>query len=89
MPELVMAGEAMKAAIAVLEPAMQASGTERQMLGKVVLATVEGDIHEIPAVAVLVYSVVGNFFRTGIDRRVVVITVAGGHGKSVTVIVQD
>ena len=47
LPELVMAGEAMKAAIAVLEPAMQASGTERQILGKVVLATVEGDIHEI------------------------------------------
>ena len=37
----------MKAAIAVLEPAMKAAGTERQMLGKVVLATVEGDIHEI------------------------------------------
>jgi len=47
LPELVMAGEAMKAAIAVLEPAMQAAGTERQILGKVVLATVEGDIHEI------------------------------------------
>ena len=47
LPELVMAGEAMKAAIAVLEPAMKAAGTERQILGKVVLATVEGDIHEI------------------------------------------
>ena len=47
LPELVMAGEAMKAAIAVLEPAMKASGQERQILGKVVLATVEGDIHEI------------------------------------------
>jgi len=47
LPELVMAGEAMKAAIAVLEPAMKASGKERKMLGKVVLATVEGDIHEI------------------------------------------
>ena len=47
LPELVMAGEAMKAAIAILEPAMKAAGTERKMLGKVVLATVEGDIHEI------------------------------------------
>ena len=47
LPELVMAGEAMKAAVAVLEPAMKASGTQRKMLGKVVLATVEGDIHEI------------------------------------------
>ncbi len=47
LPELVMAGEAMKAAIAVLEPAMMAAGVSRQILGKVVLATVEGDIHEI------------------------------------------
>jgi len=47
LPELVMAGEAMKVAIAVLESTMKASGVARQILGKVVLATVEGDIHEI------------------------------------------
>jgi corrinoid protein of di/trimethylamine methyltransferase len=47
LPELVMAGEAMKAAVATLEPEMQKRGTSRQVLGKVVLATVEGDIHEI------------------------------------------
>jgi corrinoid protein of di/trimethylamine methyltransferase len=47
LPELVMAGEAMKAAIAVLEPELKRMGTTREILGKVVLATVEGDIHEI------------------------------------------
>jgi len=47
LPELVMAGEAMKAAVATLEPEMQKRGMTRTMLGKVVLATVEGDIHEI------------------------------------------
>ena len=47
LPELVMAGEAMKAAVKVLEPEMNRRGTERQVYGKVVLATVEGDIHEI------------------------------------------
>ena len=47
LPELVMAGEAMKAAVATLEPEMQRRGTSRQVYGKVVLATVEGDIHEI------------------------------------------
>jgi corrinoid protein of di/trimethylamine methyltransferase len=47
LPELVMAGEAMKAAIAVLEPELKKRGTARNILGKVVLATVEGDIHEI------------------------------------------
>ena len=47
LPELVMAGEAMKAAVATLEPEMAKRGTARTVFGKVVLATVEGDIHEI------------------------------------------
>ena len=47
LPELVMAGEAMKAAVTALEPEMKKRGSKRMMLGKVVLATVEGDIHEI------------------------------------------
>jgi len=47
LPELVMAGEAMKAAVTALEPEMKKRGSKRTMLGKVVLATVEGDIHEI------------------------------------------
>jgi corrinoid protein of di/trimethylamine methyltransferase len=47
LPELVMAGEAMKEAVKTLEPEMEKRGGSRQMLGKVVLATVEGDIHEI------------------------------------------
>ena len=47
LPELVMAGEAMKSAVAVLEPELAKRGTARTMLGKVVLCTVEGDIHEI------------------------------------------
>jgi corrinoid protein of di/trimethylamine methyltransferase len=47
LPELVMAGEAMKAAVRVLDPELRKLGTERRTLGRVVLATVEGDIHEI------------------------------------------
>ncbi len=47
LPELVMAGEAMKAAVAVLDPELKRRGSERQMLGKIVIGTVEGDIHEI------------------------------------------
>src|SRR5512134_287551 len=47
LPELVMAGEAMKAAVAVLEPELKKRGAAREILGKVVVATVEGDIHEI------------------------------------------
>ncbi|MBE7435919.1 MAG: corrinoid protein [Anaerolineales bacterium] len=47
LPELVMAGEAMKAAVAVLEPELLKLGEAREIMGRVILATVEGDIHEI------------------------------------------
>ena len=46
-PDLVMAGEAMKSALTVLEPELERRGETRQMLGTVVLGTVKGDIHEI------------------------------------------
>jgi corrinoid protein of di/trimethylamine methyltransferase len=47
LPDLILGGEAMKAALAVLEPALKASGRAREVLGIVVLGTVKGDIHEI------------------------------------------
>lgn len=47
LPDLVLAGEAMKAATAILEPEIQKVGKKREMLGKVILGTVNGDIHEI------------------------------------------
>lgn len=47
LPDLMLAAEAMKVAVGALEPEMQKRGTQRQMLGKVVLGTVKGDIHEI------------------------------------------
>jgi corrinoid protein of di/trimethylamine methyltransferase len=47
VPDLMMAAEAMKKGMAVLEPALRASGVERQVLGRAVLGTVKGDIHEI------------------------------------------
>jgi corrinoid protein of di/trimethylamine methyltransferase len=46
LPELVQGAEAMKAAVAVLEPALEGSGGSRS-LGKAVAGTVAGDIHEI------------------------------------------
>jgi corrinoid protein of di/trimethylamine methyltransferase len=47
LPHLVMGGEAMKAAIAVLEPELAKRQQQRRVLGKVVIGTVAGDIHEI------------------------------------------
>ncbi len=47
LPELVQGAEAMKAAVAVLQPAIDAAGGGRQTLGSAVAGTVAGDIHEI------------------------------------------
>lgn len=47
LPDLVLAAEAMKAAVAVLEPELERTGQERKVLGKVVIGTVAGDIHDI------------------------------------------
>ena len=47
LPDMMASSEAMKAALSVLEPELLRRGTRRQSLGKVVLGTVQGDIHEI------------------------------------------
>ena len=47
LPDLVLAGEAMKAVVAVLDPELARRGTQRQTLGNVVVGTVKGDIHDI------------------------------------------
>jgi corrinoid protein of di/trimethylamine methyltransferase len=46
LPDLIVGADAMKAALAVLEPALL-EGQQREVLGRVVLGTVEGDLHEI------------------------------------------
>lgn len=69
LPELVMAGEAMKAAVNVLEPEMSKQGKGRKMLGTIVLGTVEGDIHDNGKTLVgTMLSVVGfKVFDLGVD----------------------
>ena len=47
LPELVQGAEAMKAAVLVLQPALDAAGGARRSLGVAVAGTVAGDIHEI------------------------------------------
>ena len=69
LPELVAAGEAMKMAVAVLEPEMARRGTHRQILGKVVIGTVEGDIHDIGKTLVATMLAAGGFqvYDLGVD----------------------
>ena len=46
LPDLILGGEAMKSALAILEPALL-EDQEREVAGRVVLGTVKGDLHEI------------------------------------------
>ena len=46
VPELILAGEMLKAITAKVKPVM-AEGAEQESIGKVVFGTVEGDIHDI------------------------------------------
>jgi len=47
LPELIMGGDAMKEALNILESEIKKRGEKRKTLGKVVIGTVEGDIHDI------------------------------------------
>ena len=47
LPELITSAEAMKAAMAVLQPEMEKAQIATKSQGKVVIGTVEGDIHDI------------------------------------------
>jgi corrinoid protein of di/trimethylamine methyltransferase len=69
LPDLIIGGEAMKAGLAILEPAL-VENQERQVLGRVVLGTVEGDLHEIGKTLVGTMLTANGFSVTdiGIDK---------------------
>lgn len=47
LPDMLASSEAMKAALAILEPELVRRGSTRKSMGRIVLGTVQGDIHEI------------------------------------------
>ena len=47
LPDMLASAEAMRAAMAVLDPELEKLGSERPVAGTVVLGTTQGDIHEI------------------------------------------
>ena len=47
LPELITSAEAMKAAMAVLDPELKLKAVGSRLGGKVVIGTIEGDIHDI------------------------------------------
>jgi corrinoid protein of di/trimethylamine methyltransferase len=69
LPELIIGAEAMKRALAVLEPAMMGDQS-REVVGKVVLGTVQGDMHEIGKTLVGTMLVANGFkvIDIGVDK---------------------
>ena len=69
LPELIIGAEAMKRALAVLEPAM-VGDQSREVVGRVVLGTVEGDMHEIGKTLVGTMLIANGFqvFDIGVDK---------------------
>lgn len=47
LPELIMAAEAMQSAMVILQPILEANKEKVKSPGRVVMATVQGDIHDI------------------------------------------
>ncbi len=69
LPELIIGAEAMKKALAVLEPAMVGEQS-REVVGRVVMGTVEGDMHEIGKTLVSTMLTAKGFkvFDIGVDQ---------------------
>lgn len=70
LPELMLAAKAAEEAVKVLEPEMLKSGAHENTLGKVLIATVKGDIHDIGKniVALLMKSAGFEVVDLGVDR---------------------
>jgi 5-methyltetrahydrofolate--homocysteine methyltransferase len=71
LPELMLAAQAADVAVGILEPEILKRGGTREQLGKVLIATVEGDIHDIGKniVALVMKSAGFEVFDIGIDKK--------------------
>ena len=70
LPELVLSGRAADAAVAVIEPELLKHGGSQQKLGRFLIATVEGDIHDMGKniVALLMKSAGFEVFNIGVGK---------------------
>jgi len=70
LPELIIGADTMKAALDILEPAL-VGGQKRDVVGRVVLGTVEGDLHEIGKTLVATMLTANGFQVTdiGVDKK--------------------
>jgi corrinoid protein of di/trimethylamine methyltransferase len=83
LPDLIIGGDAMKAALSLLEPALT-DGEGREILGRVILGTVEGDLHEIGKTLVGTMLTANGFHVTdiGVDQPAAVFVDAAKKNKA-------
>jgi trimethylamine corrinoid protein len=75
LPEMMLAAEAMTAGIAVLEEAMPAEKAAKNRVGKAVVATVQGDVHDIGKNILRILLSTGGFEVVDLGRDVKVATI--------------
>jgi corrinoid protein of di/trimethylamine methyltransferase len=70
LPDLIIGADTMRAALDILEPRLL-SDQKREVVGKVVLGTVEGDLHEIGKTLVATLLTANGFqvFDIGVDKK--------------------
>jgi corrinoid protein of di/trimethylamine methyltransferase len=70
LPDLIIGADTMRAALDILEPRLL-SDQKREVAGKVVLGTVEGDLHEIGKTLVATLLTANGFqvFDIGVDKK--------------------
>ncbi|MHC4458430.1 MAG: cobalamin B12-binding domain-containing protein, partial [Planctomycetota bacterium] len=86
LPELVLAAKAADAAVEILEPEMLKQGSSENILGKVLIATVKDDIHDIGKniVALLMKAAGFNVVDIGVNRSTEeILTAAKKHDVAV------
>jgi corrinoid protein of di/trimethylamine methyltransferase len=75
LPDMMLAGEAMQAGVAVLERALPAAEAAESRLGKVVLATIQGDVHDIGKNILRLLMATSGFVVVDLGRDVRVATI--------------
>jgi 5-methyltetrahydrofolate--homocysteine methyltransferase len=83
LPEVILAAKAMKAATALLKPYLEKSGGSMK-LGRIVIATVEGDVHDIGKnlVSMMLESAGFDMIDLGVNAKVSAIAAAAVQQKA-------
>ena len=69
LPELMLSANVMRAALSILDPEIRKNSQKRKTLGRAIIGTVKGDVHDVGKNIVIMMMEIGGFevFDLGID----------------------